>query len=223
MDHLPDAVYFKDLDSRFIRVNRGLAARFGLADPADAVGKTDFDFFTAEHARPALEDEQDVISTGKPIVAREEEEVWPDGHSTWASTTKMPLRDPAGEIIGTFGVSRNITRNKQAEAELHKAKVAAEASERRTRLIVDTANDAYVAMDASGAIIDWNRQAEVTFGWSREEAIGRPVADTIIPVRLRGRTHAASTAFSLPTMVRFSIAESRLPPSTGTVMNSPSS
>src|SRR5262249_16381698 len=183
---VPDAIYFKDLNSRFLRVNRSLAMRFGLADPDDAAGKTDFDFFNEEHARSAFEDEQDVIHTGQPVVAREETEVWPDGRTAWASTTKMPFRDPTGTIVGTFGISRDITRNKQAESELHKAKEAAEASERRTRLIVDTANDAYVAMDASGMIIDWNRQAETTFGWSREEAIGRAVAETIVPPRLRG-------------------------------------
>ena len=69
MDNVPDAIYFKDAGSRFIRLNRALAIRFGLTDPAAAVGKTDFDFFSEEHARQAWRDEQEVIRTGQPIVA----------------------------------------------------------------------------------------------------------------------------------------------------------
>src|SRR6185437_3629363 len=93
MANVPDAIYFKDLQSRFIRVNSGLAQRFGLADPAEAIGKTDFDFFTEEHARQAYLDEQEVIRTSRPLLAREEREQWPDGRVTWASTTKLPFRD----------------------------------------------------------------------------------------------------------------------------------
>jgi PAS domain S-box-containing protein len=185
MENVPDAIYFKDLQSRFIRISRGLARRFGLADPDEAIGKTDFDFFSEEHARQAYLDEQEVIRTGRPIVAREEKEAWPDGRVTWASTTKMPLRDRDGAVIGTFGISRDITHRKQAEAALLEVKEAAEAEERRTRLIVDSAYDAYVAMDAGGFIIDWNRQAETTFGWRRQEVLGRPLHEIIIPLGYR--------------------------------------
>jgi PAS domain S-box-containing protein len=185
MENVPDAIYFKDQESRFICVNRGLANRFGLSDPAEAIGKTDFDFFTEEHARQAFLDEQEVIRTGRPIVGREEKEEWPDGRITWASTTKMPFRDRNGVLIGTFGISRDITHRKQAEAALREVKDAAEANERRTRLIVDSAYDAYVAMDADGRIVDWNRQAERTFGWSRAEAVGRPLHEVIIPPAYR--------------------------------------
>src|SRR5579864_5781401 len=118
MDNVPDAIYFKDLESRFIRINRGMAKLFGLSDPAEAVGKTDFDFFSEEHARQAYLDEQEVIRTGRPLVAREEREYWPDGRVTWASTTKLPLRDRDGAIIGTFGISRDITHLKQTEKSL---------------------------------------------------------------------------------------------------------
>lgn len=186
MDNIPDAIYFKDLQSRFTRVNRSLASRFGLSNPAEAVGNCDFDFFDFDHARAAFDTEQSVIHSGEPIVAHEESEVWPDGSTSWASSTKMPFRDRDGKIVGTFGVSRDITRSKRSEAELHKAKEAAEVSERRTRMIVDTANDAYVAMDSDGKITDWNRQAELTFGWTYDEAIGRLVEETIIPLRYRG-------------------------------------
>jgi rsbT co-antagonist protein RsbR len=120
MENLPDTIYFKDTESRFIRINKAQADRFGL-EPAQAVGKSDFDFFTEEHARPAYEAEQEIIRTGQPIVNLEEEETWPDRPSNWVSTTKLPLRDRAGNIIGTFGTSRDITDRKQAEEALTRA------------------------------------------------------------------------------------------------------
>src|SRR6185436_5241319 len=98
----------------------------GVADPADAIGKTDADFFKSDRAIRTRQDELEVIRTGEPIVGVEEKEFWATGHVTWASTTKMPLRDRAGRIIGTFGISRDITRQKQEEEELRKAKDAAE-------------------------------------------------------------------------------------------------
>jgi PAS domain S-box-containing protein len=130
MDHLPDNIYFKDAASRFLRINRALAERFGLKDPAEAVGKTDFDYFTGEHARRAFADEQAIVRTGEPVIGLEEKETWPDGHETWASTTKMPLRDRGGAICGTFGISRDITDRKRAQVELQRAKEAAEAASR---------------------------------------------------------------------------------------------
>jgi two-component system, sensor histidine kinase and response regulator len=324
MDNVPDAIYFKDLESRFIRINRGMAIFFGLSDPAEAIGKTDFDFFSEEHARQAYLDEQEVIRTGRTLVAREETEYWPDGRVTWASTTKMPLRNRDGAIIGTFGISRDITHLKQtekslsdsealyhslvealpvclirkdrqsrftfangpfcaelkrtladligktdkdlypaelaekymrddrrvmetgqvfeaveehigpdgspsyvsvlkvplrdsnqavigmqgifwdvtprmrAEEELHQAKHLAEANQKRTRLIVDSAYDAYVAMDANGLIIDWNRQAELIFGWPRQEVINRPLHELIIPPSYRA-AHVAGVQHFLAT------------------------
>ncbi len=130
MDNLPDSIYFKDTKSRFLRINRAMAALLGLKDPDEAVGKTDYDFFSEEHARPAFEDEQQVMTTGLPLVAKEEREVWSNGRERWVSSTKMPFRDRAGRIIGTFGISRDITHRKQAEAALQQAKEAAEAANR---------------------------------------------------------------------------------------------
>ncbi len=117
MEHLPDSIYFKDRESRFIRVNAAMSRWAGFPDPAALVGKSDFDLFTAEHARPAYEAEQRIITTGEPLLDFEEKETWPDGHSTWVSTTKLPLRDLAGAVIGTFGISHDITARKRAEAE----------------------------------------------------------------------------------------------------------
>ncbi|NUQ66010.1 MAG: response regulator [Pirellulales bacterium] len=127
MDHLPHNIYFKDTESRFTRINKAMAAFFGLGSAAEAVGKTDFDFFTAEHARQAKEDERAILDTGMPVVDKEEVETWPDGRTTWVLTTKMPLYD-GGTIVGTFGISRDITRQKQAEEAMRAAKEAAEAA-----------------------------------------------------------------------------------------------
>jgi PAS domain S-box-containing protein len=120
MDHIPDHIYFKDRKSRFLCINKAMARRFGLKDPMDALGKTDFEFFTAEHAQQALDDEQEILRTGKPMVDREEKETWPDGSVSWVSTTKQCLRDPEGTVIGTFGLSRDITARKLAEEALAK-------------------------------------------------------------------------------------------------------
>ena len=116
LDNVPDHIYFKDAESRFIAVSAAQAEWFGLSDPDQAVGKTDFDFFTQDHAQPAFEDEREVRESGRALI-KEEKETWPDGRETWVATAKMPLRDEAGRIVGTFGVSRDITTRKRAEAE----------------------------------------------------------------------------------------------------------
>jgi PAS domain S-box-containing protein len=116
MNNLPDQVYFKDLESRFIRVNKALSNRFGLADPSEVKGKTDFDFFSIEHAQQAFNDEQTIIKTGQSLII-EEKETNKDRPETWVSTIKMPMTNNSGNIIGTFGISRDVTVRKRREME----------------------------------------------------------------------------------------------------------
>ncbi len=130
MDTIPDAIYFKDAQSRFLRVSKALVVKHGLGELEHVLGKTDFDFFREEHARRSFEDEQTMIRTGQPLVNIEEKETWPDRADTWVSTTKLPLRDPEGRIVGTWGISRDITERKRAEVALLAAKEAAEATAR---------------------------------------------------------------------------------------------
>ena len=113
MDSVPDSIYFKDRQSKFTRINRYAAAHYGIVNPALAVGRTDFDFFTEEHAGQALRDEQQIIRTGQPLVSIEEKETLPDGKLRWVSTTKLPLRDREGDIVGILGLSHDITQRKQ--------------------------------------------------------------------------------------------------------------
>ena len=118
LNHIPDHVFFKDHNSRFIRISRSLAAYFGLADPIQAIYKTDADFFSSEHAGRALADEQEMLRTGQPLAGVEEKETWPDGRESWVLTTKIPLRNHRGQIIGTVGIARDITDRKQAESHI---------------------------------------------------------------------------------------------------------
>ena len=116
MNNLSDHVYFKDLNSKFIRTNKSHAISFGLTDPKHVIGKSDFDFFTEQAANQAFEDEQAIIKTGQSIL-KEEKLTRKDSSDVWFSAMKMPLRDNDGKIIGTFGISRDITGRKRSELE----------------------------------------------------------------------------------------------------------
>lgn len=123
-EHSPDRVYIKDAGSHFVRMTSSMARACGLVSPASAVGKTDADIFSEEHAAQALADEWEIIHTGRPMLAKEEKETWPDGHETWVITTKLPLMSRKGKVIGIMGISHDITERKLAEfsaehAELH--------------------------------------------------------------------------------------------------------
>ncbi len=120
LEYVPDQIFFKDAESRFIKNSRSQATALGLSDPSLVVGKTDFDFFP--HAQRSFDEEQEIIRSGKPLVDFEERVAWPDGKETWVSTTKVPLRNQAGKIIGTFGISRDITDRKRADETLRKAR-----------------------------------------------------------------------------------------------------
>lgn len=115
LEHSSDYIYFKDLDSRFIRISHTQARYLGLANPEEATGKTDRDFYGSKLANKARKDELKIIQTGQPLLGMEEQQEWPDGRVTWASTSKMPLFNADGKCIGTFGISRDITRGKEAE------------------------------------------------------------------------------------------------------------
>ncbi len=115
MDNMTDKIYFKDLQSRFTLVNKAAAVWHGYDSPSAAIGKSDFDNYKEADARCMFEAEQRIIATGEPLEGLVEKETWKDGQTAWVSTTKMPLRDSAGSIVGSFGVSRDITAQKEAE------------------------------------------------------------------------------------------------------------
>jgi PAS domain S-box-containing protein len=121
MDNSTDRIYFKDLNGKYIKINKAAALRRGIENPVDAEGMTDFDFFTDEHAQRAFEDEQEIIKSGNALENIEEKQIWNDGITEWVSSTKAPIINNLGEIIGTFGISRNITPRKLVQEALQQS------------------------------------------------------------------------------------------------------
>ena len=118
LDHIPDRIYLKDTSSRFLNLSLALAQRLGVENPAQAIGKTDFDFQLPEKARESYEDEQRIIQTGGSLINKTEKQILKNGEVAWTSTTKVPIRDKEGKIIGLAGINRDITEIKQAEEKL---------------------------------------------------------------------------------------------------------
>lgn len=115
----PDRIYFKDLQGRFISVNQATRDFHRTLNERAMEGLTDFDFFLPEHANEAFADEQQIIASGKPLVGKLERENLPDGRITWVSTTKVPMRDESGKIIGTCGISRDVTEEHHKAEQLN--------------------------------------------------------------------------------------------------------
>lgn len=114
MEHVPDVIYFKDKKCRFILVNQAHAKSTGLK-PEEIVGKTDFDIFPSERANKMFKDDLHVLNTGRPIVDKIERATRPDGIDNYVSTTKIPMYDEKGRIIGLLGITRDITRRVHIE------------------------------------------------------------------------------------------------------------
>ncbi|MHC1781993.1 MAG: PAS domain S-box protein [Anaerolineaceae bacterium] len=163
METLPDAIYFKDRNSRFIRINNAEANLLGVSDPSGALGKTDFDFFAETHASKAFNDEQEIQRTGQPMVAQEEKLILPDGRIEWMLSTKMPLVGPNGDVIGTFGISHNITRRKAMEDNLAE-------SEQRFRTLFEGAAVGVAMMETkTGKFLRVNKRYCEMLGYTEKE------------------------------------------------------
>jgi PAS domain S-box-containing protein len=177
MANVPANIYFKDLSSRFIRVNNSQASWLGQRAPSDFIGKTDHDFFGKEHADHALQDEKKIIETGKPIVGYVEKELLPTGEEEWVLTTKMPFRDRKGRIIGTFGISNKVT-------ELVHARQALERERNTLRSLIDSLPDHVYIKEASGTFGVVNKAFAKFVGQDDPEKLQGKAEGEIFPVSL---------------------------------------
>jgi PAS domain S-box-containing protein len=187
LENIPDRIYFKDEQSRFIRINRALQELFHLARPEQAYGKTDADFYGAEHSAEALADEAQVMDTRMPIFNKVEFETLQDGSRSWSLTTKLPLQDRRGRVVGTCGISREITQIKEMEEQL--------ATERNLlRSLIDNLPDIIFLKDAQGRYLLDNVAHLRWIGASdASEVVGRTVYD-FFPDDVADAFHAADLA-----------------------------
>ena len=141
LENVPDIIYFKDRDSRFIAVSRSKALRHG-AEPAELVGKSDEDYFSRQHADRARIDEQQIMATGTPVLRKLERTQFIDGREGWTEVTKLPLCDKSGMVLGTFGISADVTEACRIKAELEQAQ----------RRVVEASRMAGMAEVATGVL-----------------------------------------------------------------------
>jgi PAS domain S-box-containing protein len=128
IDNVPDFMYVKDMDCRFLVANLSVARQMGAKTPAELLGKNDFDFYPREIAAVFYEDEQRVIRSGQAELNREETGVDSHGNVSQVMTTQVPLRDKNGRVTGLVGIGRDITHLKKVQEEMQKAREAAEAA-----------------------------------------------------------------------------------------------
>ena len=200
LETTPDSIYFKDLESRFVRVSRAKAEStlqtvrksHRAAHPNDKpddwpphlagtkqfadwlIGKTDFDTFLEEHARVAFEDEQEIIRTGQPVIGKLQKVPLPDGGITWLLSTKLPWRDKEGHIIGTFGASKDVTNLKEAEESLDRERLL-------LRAVIDNLPDFIYAKDKQGHFVLNNVAHAKSFGVTPQEMLGKSDFDFFPP------------------------------------------
>jgi PAS domain S-box-containing protein len=180
MNNIPDSIYFKDTASRFTRINRAQAELLGVKEPDEAIGKTDLDFFTKEHAQDAYSDEQKIMKTGQPLIGKIEKSDRPDGYFIWASTTKVPIKNEMGKVIGMVGISRDITERKQMEEALAHERDLLQA-------LMDNIPDRIYFKDANSRFTRINRASAERMGFKDPaEAVGKTDFDFYTPEFARG-------------------------------------
>ncbi len=180
MDSMPDTIYFKDPQSRFTRVNRAQALVLGVESPDQAVGKTDADFFTAEHAQAALADERRILESGKGLISKTERIRRADGRFRWVTATKEPLRDAGGTVVGLAGISRDVTERMIAENLL--------------RVLVDNLPDLVYIKDTQGHYVADNAAHRNFVGLRTVEQIVGKTAFDFYPKELAERIRADDQA-----------------------------
>ncbi len=191
IDNLPDSIYAKDAEGRFLLKNRADAALMGAKSTAEVVGKTDFDYYPPELAEQFHADDQQVMESGKPLIDREEPNIDAQGNTRWLLTTKVPLRDDQGGVIGLVGIGRDITEHKQTEEAIRElnAELEQRVIERteqlnrikeRVEAILNSSTDVILLCRTDGFIDQVNPAVENVFGCRPEEVLNQSLSNLVI-------------------------------------------
>ena len=164
LDYIPDRIYFKDVNCRFMRCSKSMAVRLGLTDAREVVGKTDFDFHPAEQAQEYYDDEQRILLRGEPLINKLERQLDPDGNEIWASVTKVPIYTQSGSIAGLVGLSRDITQLKQTEQALRQA-------EEKYRAIYENSPEGIFQTTRDGHFLSANPALARMYGYGSPEEV----------------------------------------------------
>lgn len=187
LSSIPDFIYFKDEECRFIRVSESMAPLFKVKSGAELIGKSDFDFHSAEHAKKSYDEEMEIVRTGKKIINEVVRERWDDGREQWVSTTKMPLVASDGKIVGSFGISKVITDIKMLEmnlqqqndemkanlAKMEQANVDADNVKAMYTNIIDNLPLKVFVKDREGKLVVINSAVAHAHGLKTEELLGK--------------------------------------------------
>jgi PAS domain S-box-containing protein len=162
MDNIPDSIYFKDRQCRITRANRKEMQDLHITDMSLIIGKTDEDLFGGEFGRRTTVSEQKLMESGEPVIGLVETRNLEDGQLNWTSTTKVPLRNKNGDIVGLVGITREIN-------ELMKAQEEREHERTLLRTLIDNLPDYIYIKDTIGRFIVGNNAVVRSFGFSSEE------------------------------------------------------
>lgn len=199
LDQMAEGVCFKDAQQRFVRINRTMAGWYGLQNPAEAVGKSDADYFQKDLARALGEAERAVLQTGRPKTIDEEKRVWPDGRVLWTSMTLLPLRDGTG----TLAIFRDLGPELQARQEVRRA-------EALYRGLVDGLPQSFFRKDLEGRVTFANKRYCEVLGKPLKELLGKTDFD-LFPENL-ARKYREDDTRVVQTGVTLDVVEAHKPP-----------
>ena len=166
LNQVLELVYAKDTRGRFLAANDAVARDVGLLRAEDLIGKTDFDLFPPETAQAFFDIEQAIIASGEPMIDMEEQRIDESGVPRWLLTSKIPMKDDDGEIVGLIGVARNITDRKRADQDL-------KAERALFRAMIDQVPDYLFVKDTNSRFIVANRAVAADLGHRPQDLLGK--------------------------------------------------